>query len=56
MTINPGKAPPKGALDPEVRNSNPGPKRKPKSGAPGNEGNNTRRDFVQLPKGRKRSS
>jgi hypothetical protein len=55
MTINPGKAGPKGALDPEVLKSNPGStKDKPKSGPPGAEGNNTRRDFVQLPKKSKR--
>ena len=42
--INPGKAGPKGAL--EGKNK----KDKPRSGAPGNEGNNTRRDFVRLPK------
>jgi hypothetical protein len=44
--INPGKAGPKGAL---------GLKRdkKPSSGPPGNEGGNTRRDFVQLGKRRK---
>lgn len=54
MTINPGKAGPKGALDPKVQKSNPGhTKHKPKSGPPGAEGNNTRRDFVQLPKDRK---
>ncbi len=54
MTINPGKAGPKGALDPAVQKSIPGhSKAKPKSGPSGNEGNNTRRDFVQLPKDRK---
>jgi hypothetical protein len=42
--INPGKAGPKGALEGKNR------KDKPRSGAPGNEGNNTRRDFVRLPK------
>jgi hypothetical protein len=51
MTINPGKAGPKGALDPKVQKSNPGYTGKtPKSGPAGAEGNNTRRDFVQLPK------
>lgn len=55
MTINPGKAGPKGALDPAVQKSIPGgTKHKPKSGPPGTEGNNTRRDFVRLPKDRKR--
>ena len=58
MTINPGKAPPKGALDPKVQKSIPGNKRgKPKSGPPGAEGNNTRRDFVRLSKrARKRAA
>ena len=51
MTINPGKAGPKGALDPAVQKSIPGHTEKaPKSGPPGAEGNNTRRDFVRLPK------
>lgn len=55
MTINPGKAGPKGALEPDVQKSIPGgSKHKPKSGPAGAEGNNTRRDFVQLPKDRKR--
>jgi hypothetical protein len=41
--INPGKAGPKGALEER-------PSRKlPSSGARGNEGNNTRRDFVNGP-------
>ena len=54
MTINPGKAGPKGALDPAVQKSSRGSSKvKPKSGPPGNEGNNTRRDFVRLPKDRK---
>ena len=54
MTINPGKAGPKGALDPAVQKSIPGHSdKKPTSGPPGAEGNNTRRDFVQLPKDRK---
>jgi len=51
MTENPGKAGPKGALEPDVQRSIPGNTGKPpKSGAPGAEGNNTRRDFMQLPK------
>jgi hypothetical protein len=55
IMINPGKAGPKGALDPAVQKSIPGAsKEKPTSGPPGAEGNNTRRDFVQLPKKRKR--
>jgi hypothetical protein len=57
MTINPGKAGPKGALDPKVQKSIPGHTGKePSSGPAGAEGNNTRRDFVQLPKdkGKKR--
>ena len=54
MTINPGKAGPKGALDPAVLKSNPGYTGKtPSSGPSGAEGNNTRRDFVQLPKDKK---
>ncbi len=54
MTINPGKAGPKGALDPKVLESNPGyTGQTPSSGPSGAEGNNTRRDFVQLPKGKK---
>lgn len=54
MTANPNKAGPKGALDPKVQQSIPGNDNKsPKSGPSGNEGNNTRRDFVQLPKDRK---
>jgi hypothetical protein len=57
MTINPGKAGPKGALDPAVQRSIPGADSKtPKSGAPGAEGNNTRRDFVKLPKREKNDS
>jgi hypothetical protein len=52
--INPGKAGPKGALEPDVQKSIPGhSKDKPKSGPAGAEGNNTRRDFTQLPKDRK---
>jgi hypothetical protein len=48
--LNPGKAGPKGALAEK-------PKRKsPSSGAPGAEGNNTRRDFVRLKKGNKKPS
>ena len=47
MTINPGKAGPKGALDEPAAKKN---RKKPNSGPSGNEGNNTRRDFVQLPK------
>lgn len=56
MTINPGKAGPKGALDPAVQKSIPGAGKKPKSGSPGAEGNNTRRDFVRLPKHEKNKS
>jgi hypothetical protein len=53
VTENPGKAGPKGALEPDVQKSIPGNTGKsPKSGPPGAEGNNTRRDFVQLPKNR----
>ncbi len=53
MAANPGKAGPKGALEPDVQKSIPGNSEKPpKSGPPGAEGNNTRRDFVQLPKNR----
>ena len=45
--LDPDKAGPKGALDmPAGRKG----RDKPRSGPPGNEGNNTRRDFVQLPK------
>lgn len=44
--MNPGKAGPKGALE-------EAPAGKPSSGAPGAEGNNTRRDFVKLAKHRK---
>ncbi len=47
--INPGKAGPKGAL--EERPSG----QSPSSGAPGNEGNNTRRDFVNGPSGKRRN-
>ncbi|HEX7114189.1 MAG TPA: hypothetical protein VF193_03575 [Steroidobacter sp.] len=47
--INPGKAGPKGALEEK-------PPGKPRSGPPGAEGNNTRRDFVRLPKKKKRAS
>jgi hypothetical protein len=47
--LNPGKAGPKGALE-------EAPARKPPtSGARGNEGNNTRRDFVNGPR-RKRAA
>jgi hypothetical protein len=42
--INPGKAGPKGALAEK-------PKGKPSSGPSGNEGQNTRRDFVTRKKG-----
>ena len=45
--MNPGKAGPKGALE-EAPAGKP-----PSSGAPGAEGNNTRRDFVRLAKHRK---
>jgi hypothetical protein len=41
---NPGKAGPKGALEEKPAGKTPS------SGPPGAEGNNTRRDFVQLPK------
>jgi hypothetical protein len=52
--INPGQAGPKGALEPDVQESIPGhTDEKPKSGPPGAEGNNTRRDFVRLPKDQK---
>jgi hypothetical protein len=44
--INPGKAGPKGALAEK-------PQGKPSSGASGNEGQNTRRDFVRLKKNKK---
>jgi hypothetical protein len=43
--MNPGKAGPKGALEEAPAKDKP-----PSSGPPGNEGNNTIRDFVQLPK------
>ena len=47
--LNPGKAGPKGALAEK-------PKAKaPRSGTAGAEGNNTRRDFVRLKKGDKKS-
>jgi hypothetical protein len=46
---NPGSAGPKGALAKEEQEAM-GNKRKPKSGPPGAEGNNTRRDFVQRKK------
>jgi hypothetical protein len=46
--INPGKAGPKGALEEKPAGKTPS------SGAPGAEGNNTRRDFVKL--GRHRES
>ena len=42
--LNPGKAGPKGALAEKPEGKTP------RSGAPGAEGNNTRRDFVQLNK------
>ena len=45
--INPGKAGPKGALAEKPK------QKEPRSGAPGSEGNNTRRDFVRLPKDKK---
>lgn len=45
-SINPGKAGPKGALEKDVL----GKRKPPKSGPPGAEGNNTRRDFVRLPR------
>jgi hypothetical protein len=45
--INPGKAGPKGALAEKPK------QKEPSSGAPGTEGNNTRRDFVRLPKDKK---
>lgn len=44
--INPGKAGPKGALAEK-------PPGKPSSGASGNEGQNTRRDFVKLKKNKR---
>jgi hypothetical protein len=44
--INPGKAGPKGALAEK-------PQGKPSSGASGNEGQNTRRDFVSLKKNKR---
>ena len=44
--MNPGKAGPKGALEERPAESTGKP---PTSGPRGNEGNNTRRDFVQLP-------
>ncbi len=46
--LNPGKAGAKGALA-EKPAGEP-----PRSGPPGAEGNNTRRDFVRLPKGDKK--
>jgi hypothetical protein len=45
--LNPGKAGPKGALE-ERPSGKP-----PSSGARGNEGNNTRRDFVNGPAGKR---
>lgn len=45
--INPGQAGPKGALEEK-------PPGKPSSGAPGAEGNNTRRDFVGQGRRKKR--
>jgi hypothetical protein len=45
--MNPGKAGPKGALEEKPAGE------APSSGAPGAEGNNTRRDFVRLGKHRK---
>ncbi|MFL6551525.1 MAG: hypothetical protein ACJ8OJ_22755 [Povalibacter sp.] len=48
--INPGKAGPKGALE-----EKPAGQDAPSSGPSGNEGNNTRRDFVKLAKHRKDS-
>ena len=47
--MNPGKAGPKGALEEKPTED------APSSGAPGAEGNNTRRDFVKLAKHRKES-
>jgi len=49
--MNPGKAGPKGALAERPAKQR---KKPPSSGPPGAEGNNTRRDFVRLPK-RKRA-
>jgi hypothetical protein len=46
---NPGNAGPKGALAKDEQ-KDLGSKTKPKSGPPGAEGNNTRRDFVQRKK------
>jgi hypothetical protein len=46
---NPGQAGPKGALAKEEQEAL-GSTRKPKSGPPGAEGNNTRRDFVRRKK------
>lgn len=48
---NPGEAGPKGALAEDEQKAL-ATKRKPKSGPPGAEGNNTRRDFVQRKKKR----
>jgi len=45
--MNPGNAGPKGALAQKTR----GGGKAPSSGAPGNEGHNTRRDFVRGPRG-----
>lgn len=45
--INPGKAGPKGAREMPVGSQAADV---PSSGAPGNEGNNTRRDFVKGPR------
>ena len=46
--LNPGKAGPKGALAEKPAG------KAPRSGTPGAEGNNTRRDFVRLAKGDKK--
>jgi hypothetical protein len=52
--INPGKAGPKGALEKGVRRAAGAGRTPPRSGPPGNEGNNTRRDFVRLRKKKKK--
>lgn len=48
--INPGKAGAKGALEEEPAG---GAGKPPRSGPAGNEGNNTRRDFVNGPKNKR---
>lgn len=48
--INPGKAGPKGALSEKPKDASP------RSGPDGNEGNNTRRDFVRLSKDKRKKS